>query len=317
MSSVQRAQLAIYDVAVSPAQDRAVAAENSSLILCDLGTGTVLTSVPIADVFKAGEPGLSLHGLAFSPDGRELAVGSGDGRVAFLEANSLKPLRAPMTLHDNEITHIAYAMNGGVLVTGGGFGTGIKLTDVSSGRILTNFSGVEGSFPLQPLAVSSDGQRLATGSPEGPVRVWDIAVRRLVASSQQKVKFLHAVAFAPNGRLLAFADERGAIFLWDLSGHRPPRKLAGHSGPVNTLAFSPDGATLASGSMDHTIRLWHPAIDQEVAILKGHSAWVWCVAFAQQGEVLLSGSRDGTLKLWRALSFEQIRSQPAAQARGR
>jgi WD40 repeat protein len=34
------------------------------------------------------------------------------------------------------------------------------------------------------------------------------------------------------------------------------------------------------------------------------------------GNVLLSGSQDGTLKLWRALSFEQIQAQPAAQTRG-
>jgi len=68
--------------------------------------------------------------------------------------------------------------------------------------------------------------------------------------------------------------------------------------------------------MDHTIRLWHPQVDQEVAILTGHTECIWCIAFAEHGNALLSGSRDGTLKLWRALSFEQIRAQPVAGARG-
>jgi WD40 repeat protein/serine/threonine protein kinase/class 3 adenylate cyclase len=311
--SAEREQLIIFALAVSPAQDRAAAAENHRLILCDLGTGTVLTKVAATNIFPGKTPGFG--GLTFSPDGRELAVGSEDGRVAFLDAVALRPLRASIKLHNSQITHIAYALNGSVLIAGGGFGNGINLTEVASGRMITNLSGVI-SLPLQPLAVSRDGLRLATGSPEGRVHVWDIAGRRVVASSPQTVRFLISMAFSPEGRLLAFGDHRGAIFLWDLSGQRPLPKLIGHAGEALTLTFSPDGRTLASAGMDHTIRLWHPEIDQEVAILKGHSEWVWCVAFGDHGNALLSGSRDGTLKLWRALSFEQIESQPAAQARG-
>ncbi|MCX6929474.1 MAG: hypothetical protein NT154_40605, partial [Verrucomicrobia bacterium] len=242
--------------------------------------------------------------------------GSDEGRVAFLDAVTLGSLQEPLQLHSNQVTHVAYALNGSVLITGGGLGTGIKLTEVASGRVITNFSAVEGNSPMQPLAVTRDGQRLATGSPEGWLRVWDIASHQLVASSPWKVRFVADLAFSPDGKLLAFAEQPGSIALWDLSGQRPPRKLVGHAGPVNRLAFSPDGRTLASGGMDHTIRLWHPEIDQEVAILKGHSGWVWCVAFAEHGNALISGSSDGTLKLWRALSFEQIQAQPGAQARG-
>jgi WD40 repeat protein/predicted Ser/Thr protein kinase len=313
MPSAEREQLVIFAVAVSPTQDRVAAAENHRLLLCDLMAGTVLTNVAATNIFPGGAPGLG--GLTFSPDGRQLAVGSDEGRVAFLDAVTLGPLREPIQLHSNQITHITYALNGSVLVTGGGLGTGIKLTDVASGRLITNFSAVEGNSPMQPLVVTRDGQKLATGSPEGRVRVWDIASHQLVASSPWKVRFIADLAFSPDGKLLAVAEQPGSIVLWDLSGQRQLRKLVGHAGTVNRLAFSPDGRTLASGGMDHTIRLWHPEIDQEVAILKGHSGWVWCVAFAECGNALLSGSSDGTLRLWRALSFEQIEAQPAAQAR--
>ena len=220
----------------------------------------------------------------------------------------MQRLKEPTKPHTGQITHIAYALNGAVLVTGGGFGSGIKLTDVASGTTLWDISDAQNSFPVEALAVSPDGRLLAAGGTSQSVLVWDIAAHRLMATCPQKVRFLHDVAFLPDGKLLAFADERGAIFLWDLSGQRPLRKLVGHAGPVNMLAFSPDGRTLASASMDHTIRLWHPEIDQEVAILTGHSEWVWCVAFAEHGNVLLSGSRDGTLKLWQAASFDEIKA---------
>jgi eukaryotic-like serine/threonine-protein kinase len=304
LPATERAGLSIFAVAVSPAQGRAVAAENHRLLSCHLGTGTVLANVAVTNVFQGGTP--AFGGLTFSPDGRELAVGSDDGRVAFLDAVTLGSLREPIRLHDGQITHIAYALNGSVLVTGGGFGTGIKLTDVASGRVIADFSAIEGFFPIQPVAVSRDGRQLATGSPERRVCVWDIASRQLIASSPQKLGFFLDLAFSPDGKLLAIAGLRGSVFLWDSSGQQPWRQLVGHAGAVSSLAFSPDGLTLASGGTDHTIRLWHPDIDQEVAVLKGHSEWVWCVAFADHGNALLSGSRDGTLRLWQAAPVEQL-----------
>ena len=230
-----------------------------------------------------------------------IAVGSGSGAVAFLDAETLRPIGSPMNLHAAYLWSIGFGLDGKVLATSGALGTMVKLTDVASrspwGKPIR---GVEGSFPPQPMAVSADGRRLATGSPEQLVRVWDISSGRLVASSPERVRFLHAVAFSPDGDLVAYSDERGSVFLWDTSGLRPLRRLVAPDAPANALAFSPDGRTLASGHMDHTIRLWHPDIDQEVAVLDGHTGWVWSLAFAEHGNALVSSSRDGTVRIWRA-----------------
>jgi WD40 repeat protein len=230
-----------------------------------------------------------------------IAVGSGSGAVAFLDAETLKPIGSPINLHAAYLWSIGFGLDGKVLATSGALGTMVKLTDVASRSAWGEpIRGLEGSFPPQPMAVSPDGRRLATGSPEQLVRVWDISSGGLVASSPERVRFLHALAFSPDGDLVAFSDERGSVFLWDTSGRRPLRQLVARDAPANTLAFSPDGRTLASGHMDHTIRLWHPDIDQEVAVLAGHTGWVWSLAFAEHGNALVSSSRDGTVRIWRA-----------------
>ncbi|MCX6929436.1 MAG: WD40 repeat domain-containing protein, partial [Verrucomicrobia bacterium] len=265
----------VYDVAVSPDQCRVAAIAGDQLILCDLETGAVLTRAAATNVLAVAKTGFS--SVAFSPDGRHLAVGGDDGTAAFLDAVTLQPLTAPKNLHAGQVADIAYGLGGAVLVTGGGFGTGVALTDVASGQLITNFSAVEeGFYPLQPLAVSPDGKRLATGSPDRSIRLRDVASGLLLATCPEKVRFPFCMTFSPDRKLLAFADTFGFLYLWDPSGRRPTRRLSGHSGAVTALAFSPDG-TLASGGMDHTIRLWHPELDQETAILTGHSGWILCL----------------------------------------
>ena len=222
MPAAERERLVIFGVAVSPAQDRAVAAENHRLLLCDLGTGTVLTNVAATNIFPGRDARIGRDSRFRRMAGNWRWGATTEGSPSSMRSPCGR-VREPIQLHGNQVTHIAYALNGSVLVTGGGFGTGIKLTEVASGRVITNFSAVEGAFPMQPLAVTRDGQRLATGSPEGRVRVWDIASHQLVASSPWKVRFVTDLAFSPDGKLLAIAEQPGSIVLWDLSGQRPLR----------------------------------------------------------------------------------------------
>lgn len=297
----------VWGLAASPKEPHVAAAAGKQLVLYDLHTGERLARALASDVFAVA--GSEFRSMTFSPDGRRLAVGDDHGAVAFLDATHLRPLMTPTNLHAALVTDIAYALGGAVLVTGAGFEMGIKLTDVASGQLLANFHGVEeGFYPLNPLAVSPDGKRVAMGSPDRAIRIRDVATGQVLTTCQHKVRFPFCLTFSPDDRWLAVADTDGAFYLWDPRGQQPLRRRSGHAGGVTALAFAPDG-TVASGGMDHTIRLWHPDIDQEVAILTGHSGWVVRLAFAEHGNALISGSMDGTLRIWRALSPQQIAAQ--------
>jgi WD40 repeat protein/predicted Ser/Thr protein kinase len=70
---------------------------------------------------------------------------------------------------------------------------------------------------------------------------------------------VYAAAFHPDGTRLATAGRDGAIWLWNLARGAEMARLQGHTSFVWSLAFSSDGATLASGSGDTTVRLWDTA----------------------------------------------------------
>jgi WD40 repeat protein len=106
------------------------------------------------------------------------------------------------------------------------------------------------------LALSADGQLLASGSYDGPVRLWETGSGRLVATLLGHTGGVSGVALSADGRLLASGGEEGTVRLWETSSGRPVATLLGHTGGVWRVALSADGQLLASGSFDGTVKLW-------------------------------------------------------------
>jgi len=198
------------------------------------------------------------------------------------------------------------------------------------------------------LALSPDGQRLASASLDRTVRIWDSATGKLL-SSLDHPRGARSVSFSPDGQRLASGGMDKTVKIWDsttgkelfaLQRHSGPvvcvafspdgqrlasgdlawikvsdsatgkllMALKGHAGEVHCVAFSPDGRVLASGSLDNTVKVWNSATGKQLLSLKGHTGWLTCIAFSPDGRRLASGSQDGIVKIWDVATGKELLS---------
>jgi WD40 repeat protein len=163
-------------------------------------------------------------------------------------------------------------------------------------RTLTGHSGLFAG--VNSVAISPQGDILATGSDDKTARLWNLDTGesfRIIAGNSNFVK---AVAFSPDGNILATGSDDRTVRLWDVAGLQLLRTLAGHSHAVKSVAFSPDGQFLASGSWDKTVKLWEVGGGKEIGTLRGHGLQVAAVAISPCGQMLASASFDRTVRLW-------------------
>jgi WD40 repeat protein/serine/threonine protein kinase len=162
------------------------------------------------------------------------------------------------------------------------------------------------------VAYSPDGQRLASASIDGTVKVWDTATGKEVFVHRGH-SFLSVapipvlcVAFSPDSRRIASASWAADLKIWDAATGHEALALKGHGSPFLSVSFSPDGRHLAAASFDRTVTIWDAATGTEERTLTGHKSWVTHVEHSPDGRRLATASADGTVRIWDAASGSEI-----------
>jgi WD40 repeat protein len=168
--------------------------------------------------------------------------------------------------------------------------------------------------PASRLAISPDGKRLAVGTVDGDVILWNTASWTAVATNFCGPGQITALKFYPaqNAVLAAVKVSDGTNALAKLDLHDGSVRFSSehHPGIVTSLAFSPDSSLIAGASRDGDVRLWRADSLLLAATLRGHSGYVTSAAFAPDGRTLASASNDGTVKLWSVDGREELLTLP-------
>lgn len=150
------------------------------------------------------------------------------------------------------------------------------------------------------VSLSADGTRLATGSYDETVRVWDAASGKHLLSIDAHNGSVLSVAWSPDGNRIASSGEDRTVTVWDVATGTRLVTIKAHRERVPSVVWSPDGTRLASGSDDKTVKVWDAATGRQVLSMEAHNGSVLSVTWSADGARLASASADRTVKVWDA-----------------
>jgi len=160
------------------------------------------------------------------------------------------------------------------------------------------------------VAVSPDGNTVASGSADDTVRLWSAGQSKVLGGHDGDVTCL---AFSPDGSTLATGEMYKKVRVYDAATGALKVTIDGLDGRVTGLAFSPDGKTIYASSVDNALRAF--AVSGGDAKAKAaHQNQVVGVAVSQDGTVA-SMDVKGTVRIFGPDLKDKARAQHGESGR--
>ncbi len=154
------------------------------------------------------------------------------------------------------------------------------------------------------MAISPDGKRIASGSEDKTIKVWDAGTGTELMTLHGHGATVTSVAFGQDGRRIASGSGDKTIKVWDAATGAEVMTLRGHESTVWSVAFSPDSKRIISAGMD--IKVWDVSTGNELMTLRGHERAIRSVAFSPDGKRIVSGGWDKSIKVWDSASGTEV-----------
>ncbi|MEX2553598.1 MAG: protein kinase [Actinomycetota bacterium] len=231
---------------------------------------------------------------AVETQGRNLAVGTGNGEVLVLDAGSGE-VAARLSGSSGRIFALSFAADGR-LIAGDQRGT-LREWDWRANQLVHEVPNAhEGA--VVSLDWSSEGERLASAGADGVVRLWDADLSPVSTLGKLPGPLTDVEV---DGRLIAASTASGRVALWDEGGRPLGTPVAVDDNTVWAVALSPDGTTMALATDDEAVSVWSLSGDdpEKVRDLTPHPGGALDVVFLDD-RTLAASSRTGEVRLWDA-----------------
>lgn len=236
--------------------------------------------------------------LAFSADGKSLAVGGWEGAAFVWDWQSGKPPR------EIEITgrfgnSVSFSPDGKTLATGDDGDAGVRLYDISTGKLSKTLKPAGGSGSAK-ACFSPDGRFVAASSrtPKAVV-LWDAKTGKEVRRIALTGRHSNEPTWSSDSRRLAVVDKAVVRVFEASTGKETPILPEGHENMPGIVALLADGTAMTAGD-DGTVRLWDSATGKHRRTVRVSDDWVRGASVSPDGRWLAAStlSTNHAVTLW-------------------
>jgi WD40 repeat protein len=275
----------------------ATVADDGQVRVWDLASGVLLQTFESHAVAGAAVRWLS--------DGVTLVSGASDKTLVTTKTSIIRAMAA----HEKTITDIAMYAGGAQIVSCSPDGK-VIMTDMNGGQLVRAFEGLTGEPKC--VACRVDNQRLAAGTSDGKVLVWNPGNAQLLQTIEIGSP-VTAVAYSPDNQKLAVVDASNTLRIF---GPVIPPEVA-QSGielylhqetvsaqPLPRIEFARDNRSVWATQADGQVSQWAYASPIQLRQFN-HGGPVYGVAISRDGKTVISGSTDQTIRIWDATTGQQ------------
>jgi WD40 repeat protein len=158
--------------------------------------------------------------------------------------------------------------------------------------------------PIQDVAISADGSRIATASADHITRIWDAANGSELTRLDHKGPILD-VDFSYDGNRIAGARKYSAVaWIWDTKTGTQLQKFR-HSRYIHSIAYSPNGHLVVTTADDFTTRVWDAENGKEITRLN-HEEPVISAIFGPDSKRVATVCDDGAAQIWEVANGKEL-----------
>jgi len=239
--------------------------------------------------------------VAFSPDGRTLAISGADRTVKLFEAETGRHI-ATLTGEKTGFNGFAFSPDSRLAATRATLDRAVSLWDATTGKLLHKLPGRKPDFETKLKAAlvtspdffrvwfSPDGRAVATEREDDILNLWETATGKLLVALEHKTE----------------TNAAKDALSFPFTGTFPL---------ILSASFAPDGARLVTANGDRAPKLWDAATGRLVATLSGGYDRTYHAYFIAGGRAIMTFSIKGELNLWDAATGRHRLT--LADARGR
>ncbi|KAG2743279.1 WD40 repeat-like protein [Suillus brevipes Sb2] len=226
--------------------------------------------------------------------------------------------RQTMRGHTSWVNGVAHLPDGRRIITCSSDGS-LRLWDLKSGTQIGE-DWRDQKTGVWSMALSVNGEIVASGYEDGKVRLWDIETKKVIAKWKGHSDVVCALCWSADGERVASGSHDGTARVWDVktgqniltikTGNTLVYALikTGHKW-VLAVTYSPDSSKLATGADDEDVtvtevKIWDAKTGELLNTLK-HDHIVRSLAWTSDGKKLISASLD-PIRIFDTATWQQI-----------